>query len=174
VRARLILLGLVPVALAACGGTAVKGATPPVAKTQQHAATAVTIEVTSVVTSTKAHQAKAKATTAGDRIEFRDVLLNFKPQFGKHVNERIGSDNGTMTFTSKTTARLDGVARLPDGQIRFSGDVTVLADNTITVPVVGGTGRYQHASGTLHVGAGSKRSRNTYKLLIESIPGPIA
>ena len=50
----------------------------------------------------------------------------------------------------------------------------MLPNNSITVPVVGGTGKYENASGTLLVGAGSKRSPNTYHLVIAGVPGPVA
>ncbi|MBV8597258.1 MAG: hypothetical protein JO017_00400 [Actinobacteria bacterium] len=131
--------------------------------------------MTSVVTSTQSHARTPKTTTAGDTVDFTDKLLNASAgQFGKRTNQVVGSDEGRMTFTSKTTARLDGVAHLPDGDIRFAGEVTVLADNSITVPVVGGTRVYKNASGTLHVGAGNKVSPNTYHLVLNGAPGPVA
>jgi hypothetical protein len=175
--ARLLLLGLLPAALAACGGGGGGGTTAATttAPAQVHQRKSLTLHVTSVVTSTKAHSRTPKQTTAGDRVVFTDRLLNATSgQFGKDTNAVVGTDEGTMTFTSKTTARLDGVAHLPDGDIRFSGAVTVLADKSVTVPVVGGTGTYKHATGTLLVGAGTKTSPNTYRLVIDGIPGPVA
>ncbi len=172
----LLLLCLLPLALAACGSGTSSGTTAAATTTTAatHHTKSVTIKVTSIVKSTHAHRRSTKVTTAGDKVDFVDVLVNATPQFGKNTNERVGSDTGTMTFTSKNTARLDGVASLPDGTISFSGLVTVLADNSITVPVVGGTGKYTNASGTLHVGAGNKQSPNTYNLVIEGVPGPVA
>jgi hypothetical protein len=174
---RLLLLALLPLALAACGGGGTSSGTTAAATTTTAATQqpkSLTIKVTSIVKSTHAHRQSPKVTTAGDKVDFEDVLVNATPQFGKSTNERVGTDTGTMTFTSKNTARLDGVASLPDGTISFSGLVTVLADSSITVPVTGGTGKYKNASGTLLVGAGNKRSPNTYKLVIEGVPGPIA
>src|SRR5205814_9169862 len=101
-------------------------------------------------------------------------LLDAVPSFGKAANAQVGSDKGTMTFTGAHTARLEGEAVLPDGKITFAGDVTLAPKNSITVPVTGGTGKYENASGTLLVGAGSKRAPNTYKLVINGIPGPVA
>ena len=173
----LLLLGLLPLALAACGGTGTSSGTTAATTTTtaaNHQVKSLTIKVTSVVTSTHAHRQSPTVTTPGDKVDFQDVLVNATPQFGKNTNERVGTDTGTMTFTSTTTARLDGVANLPDGTITFSGLVTVLADNSVTVPVVGGTGKYENASGTLHVGAGNKRSPNTYSLVIAGVPGPVA
>jgi hypothetical protein len=174
---RLLLLGLLPLAIVACGGGGTSSGTTAAATTTTtatHQVKSVTIKVTSVVKSTRSHDTPPKGTSQGDKVDFHDVLLNATPQFGKNTNERVGTDTGTMTFTSKSTARLDGIANLPDGTISFSGLVTVLADSSITVPVIGGTGKYKNASGTLLVGAGNKRSPNTYKLVIEGVPGPVA
>ena len=171
----LLVLGLLPVALAACGGGGGTTAATTTTPTQTHQLKSLTLRVTSVVTSTKAHARTPKQTSAGDRVMFTDRLLNAESgQFGKGANAVVGSDEGTMTFTSRTTARLDGVAHLPDGDIRFKGAVTVRADSSVTVPVVGGTGTYKDATGTLLVGTGTKSSPNTYRLVIAGIPGPVA
>jgi hypothetical protein len=172
----LVLLGLLPAALAACGGGGGAGTTAATTTTpaQTHHKS-VTLRITSVVTSTKAHAQSPSQPTAGDRVTFTDRLLNaVSGQFGKGQNEVVGSDEGTMTFTSASSARLDGVAHLPDGDIRFSGPVTVLANKSVVVPVVGGTGTYKRATGTLLVGTGTKTSANTYRLVIEGVPGPVA
>jgi hypothetical protein len=170
----LLVLGLLPLALVGCGGGGGKTATTTTT-TPQTQVKAVTLRVTSVVTSTKSHARSPKQATAGDHVDFKDKLLNgTSGQFGKGANEVVGSDEGVMTFTSSNTATLEGVAHLPDGDIHFRGAVTVLANRSLTVPVVGGTGRYQRASGTLLVGTGSKRSANTYSLLLNGVPGPIA
>ena len=174
-RSRLLVVGLLPVLLAACGGarpasTPAKPTTTPIGPSTK----ALTIKVTSVVTSSRSHRRSATVTSAGDRVDFVDVLLNTAPRFGKGVNEPVGSDKGTMTFTSRNTATMKGIATLPDGTIHFEGDVTVLPHNRVMVPVIGGTGTYAHASGTLLVGSGSARATNTYTLVIAPIQGPIA
>jgi hypothetical protein len=176
VRSRLILLGFLPLALllAACGGgSTVSPPAKPAASATATKTKAITIQVTSVVTTTRSHRQSPKVTTAGDRVDFEDVLLNAEPRFGRATNAAVGSDKGTMTFTSKSTARMHGVATLPDGKIIFAGEVTVLPNNTITVPITGGTGTYANASGTLLARSGTKQSRNTYTLLV-GVPGPIA
>jgi hypothetical protein len=172
---RLLLLCLLPLGLllAACGGTTSSTPATPTTTTAVAHTTAVTIQVTSIVTKTQAHNRVPNRTSKGDRVVFSDVLLNGAPQFGKKVNERIGTDSGTMTFTSKRTAIMTGVANLPDGTIIFRGDVTVLPNNRISVPVIGGTGKYANASGTLLVGSGLKRAPNTYTLVI-GLAGPVA
>jgi hypothetical protein len=177
VRSRVLLLGLLPLALAACGG----GTTANVSKQATTTTTAkaastktVTIHVTSVVSGTKATDTPPKGTSLGDHVDFTDKLLNAVPQFGKAANEEVGTDKGTMTFTGSHTARLEGEAVLPDGKITFAGDVTLAPNLSISVPVTGGTGKYENASGTLLVGKGTKRAPNTYRLVISGLSGPIA
>lgn len=173
-RSRLLSLCLLPLALAACGGGSKAPASQKPAASGTPTTKAYTIEVTSVVRSTQAHRASAQVTTPGDRIDFQDDLLNTAPRFGKAANAKVGSDTGTMTFTSAHTATMKGVATLPDGTIHFNGTVTVLPDNRVTVPVTGGTGKYHNASGTLLVGSGVQRATNTYTLLVDGIQGPAA
>lgn len=175
-RSRLLLLGLLPLALAACGGGSKSASTPakPAAPAKAAQTKTVTIKVTSIVKTKRAHDQLPKGTSRGDKIEFEDVLVNATPQFGKGANAPVGKDTGTMTFTSTSTARMDGVTTLPDGTIVFKGELTVLPNNTITIPVVGGTGKYANASGTLLVGSGSKQALNTYRLVVSGVLGPVA
>ena len=142
VRSRLLVLGLAPLALAACGGGGTTASTPsePTAPVSAPAPRAMTITVLSVQTAALSHDRAPKGRSAGDRIEFVNTLRNTTPRFGKGANAKIGSDTGTMTFTSKSTARMKGVATLPDGTIDFDGAITVLPNDTVTVPIVGGTG----------------------------------
>ena len=120
----------------------------------------------SVVQSQRSHDNPPKGASTGDNVKFKDVLLNATPQFGKAANARVGTDSGTMTFTSANTARMKGVTTLPDGTISFEGEVTVLPNKNLSVPVVGGTGRYANASGTLLVGSGTTSAPNTYSLVL--------
>ncbi len=131
----------------------------------------VTIRVTSVLVSMKPIDTKPKGTSKGDRIVYRDTLENAVPQFGKKTGAKVGSDHGTMTFTSAHTARFDGTARLPGGTVRIKGPVRALTSSILQVPVVGGTGRYASAKGTLTVGPGEKRALNVYEL---KLPATIA
>src|SRR5438309_618549 len=121
-RSRLVLLTLLPLALAACGGGGGTTATttPTTTTVPAKQSTSLTIKVISVVSSTKAHDRGPKGTSTGDTVVFKDVLINAgSTQFGKGATERVGTDTGTMTFTSKNTARMDGSAVLPDGTITF-------------------------------------------------------
>jgi hypothetical protein len=167
-------LAAVPVVAVACGGG---GSGAPAATTTTPAAarsepTSITIRVRSVVTGRTAHDAPPRGNSAGDRIEFTDALRNLAVQFGRKANARVGHDRWTMVFTGAHSARLEGEATLPDGKIRFSGPLTNA--RLLTIPVVGGTGRYAHASGVLVVGAGRTSSVNVYRLVIGEIPGPAA
>ena len=83
-----------------------------------------------------------KGTSAGDRVVQRNRLLNAVRQFGKAKGTHVGSDQGTVTFTSAHTERYDGVATLPGGTLGCRGDVRLLLGGGIRIPVVGGTGRY--------------------------------
>jgi Allene oxide cyclase barrel like domain len=174
-------LGLATLALAGCGGgaestqPAAKQATTTTTTAKKDANTRrVTIHVTSVVSGKKQTDRPPAGTSQGDYVAFTDKLLNARPQFGKDTNEQVGSDKGTMTLTGAHTARLEGEAVLPDGKITFAGEVTLRPNDSITVPVTGGTGEYENATGTLLVGSGDEQAANTYKLVIEGVPGPIA
>jgi hypothetical protein len=161
--------------LAACGGSsapASKPATTAAAATKTR--TALTIKVTSVVSARTEKDTPPAGTSKGDKVHFTDRLLNAVPQFGKDADEQVGTDRGTMTFTGSHTATLDGEAVLPDGKIIFRGKMTPVSRTTVTVPIVGGTGKYENATGTLLVGAGLKRAPNTYRLLLEGTPAPVA
>jgi hypothetical protein len=124
----------------------------------------LTIRVTSVVVTVKRVDVKPKGTSAGDRLVLEDSLLNAAPQFGKKTGATVGSDSGTMTFTSSHSARFVGRARLPGGTLRLKGPVTAYGRDSIRIPVVGGTGRFSSARGTLTVGPGEKRALNVYEL----------
>jgi hypothetical protein len=176
VPVRALTLGLLLSALAALGPAGLAGAT---VSTELGAASAaktkpVTISVVSVVKSSRARNKSPKVVTAGDNVTFVDVLFNTAPKFGKGANEQVGSDSGVLTFTSPHSARMQGVATLPDGTISFNGRVTVLPNKELIVPIVGGTGTYANATGTLLVGTGSKRALNTYALFLPASVGPIA
>jgi len=175
-RALAGLLAAVPLLAAACGGGGGSAAPPATTSAAPARAreTAVTIRVKSVVSGRKEHDAPPHGASAGDRIEFTDTLLTTARQFGRARNTRVGTDRWTMTFTSAHSARLAGEAVLPGGRIRFAGPLTPDPNQEVTVPIVGGTGRYAHASGVLVVGSGATSSVNVYRLVLGGIPGPAA
>jgi hypothetical protein len=172
---RCLLVVLSPLALAGCGGGGAEvSSSATTTRATQPARTALVIKVVSVLTVQLTRDKPPKGESKGDRVKFKDLLLNAEPRFGKATNAPVGSDKGTMSFTSSTTARMTGVATLPDGTIKFSGTVTPLADGDISIPVVGGSGKYENARGTLIVGAGARRAPNTYRITVPSASGPVA
>jgi Allene oxide cyclase barrel like domain len=131
----------------------------------------LTIQLTSVVITIKPIDVRPKGTSKGDRIIERNKLTNAVRQFGKPKGTRVGTDQGTLTFTSPHSARFVGVARLPGGTLKLKGTVRAVAGNKIRIPVTGGTGRYASAVGTLTVGPGERKVLNVYQL---TLPGTIA
>jgi hypothetical protein len=112
-----------------------------------------------------------KGASAGDTVAFEDNLLNAAAQFGKKVGAKVGTDRGTMTFSSKTSARFKGSATLPGGTVTLDGPVISSADGkSIIIPITGGTGRYKNAKGAVLVGPGDKRALNTYTMIFPVTP----
>ena len=175
-RGALLMLVVAPFALAACGGGKT-AATTAQSTTVAAAPTSMTIVVSSIALTSVSHDQPPKGASKGDSIVFTDTLRNSSgAQFGKAASAAVGSDEGRMSFTSRTTARLMGTATLPDGTIDFNGAVVVNSDGTISVAVVGGTGKYAHATGSLKVGKGTKKALNTYTLNFPGTAdvGPVA
>jgi hypothetical protein len=131
----------------------------------------LTIQVTSVVVKVSSFDRKPKGTSTGDRVFQRNKLLNARRQFGKAKGAHVGSDEGTVTFTSAHTERYDGIARLPGGTLHVKGAVRPLVGGGIGIPVVGGTGRYRAATGMLYVGDGETHALNVYRI---TLPGNVA
>ena len=170
-----LLLVLAPLVLAACGGSKT-AATTAVSTAAPAVQAPVTIVVKSISVTSVSHDQPPKGASKGDRITFTDTLLNTSAQFGLADAAEVGNDHGTMSFSSDRTARLMGTATLPNGTINFNGIVVVNADGTLSVAVVGGTGKYAHAKGSLKVGKGTKKALNTYVLNFAGAAdtGPVA
>src|SRR5262245_30404553 len=110
-----LVTALAPLALAACGGGGGGDAASAAKTTTTVTTTAapakqkrVTIRVMSVVTARHAKDTPPNGASQGDTIHFRDRLLNRLPQFGKEVDEQVGTDRGTLTLTGPHTAHLEG------------------------------------------------------------------
>lgn len=128
----------------------------------------ITLQVTSVAVSVKSNDHPPKGASKGDTIVQHDRLLNAVAQFGRKKGAAVGSDRGTMTFTSKRTARFKGVVVLPKGTLTLNGKVTAAQGGILVIPVTGGTGAYSGAKGVLLVGPGEKRALNVYRFTIAS------
>ena len=107
----------------------------------------LTIQVTSVVVKVTSIDTKPKGTSKGDRVVHRNSSLNAVRQFGKATGAHVGSDQGTVTFTSAHTERFDGVARAPRRHAPGQGRRAALTSGGLRIPVVGGTGRYASRTG---------------------------
>jgi hypothetical protein len=138
------------------------------------AAAVQTIKVTSVTVKLTRHDAAPKGTSNGDTVTSSDRLLNAAPQFGRKKGSTVGSDVGTLTFTSPHTAVFSGHATLPGGTLVLSGHVYSASDGSIVIPVAGGTGRFTNVRGTLTIAPGTSRVLNTYRLVRASIVAPVA
>jgi hypothetical protein len=155
---------------AALAATATAALLAPLAA-QARAQETLVIKVTSVsLAAPVVKDNPPKGVSKGDKIIQKDDLLNAAAQFGRKKGARVGSDSGTITFTSKTSARFDGRAVLPGGTLTLRGEVMTVAGGGFTIPVAGGTGRFKGAHGILRVGSGTKRALNTYTLTLPFAP----
>jgi hypothetical protein len=131
-----------------------------------------TIKVLSLTRVTIAHDLKPKGKeNRGDSIEFKDLLVSIAPLFGVKANKPVGFDQGTLTYTSPSAARLNGLATFPkQGTVKFKGAMKPRADGSNTVPIVNGTGKFARAKGVLIIGPGDQRSVNTFRF---TATGPV-
>ncbi len=154
-------------ALASIAGAALLAPLGAEARTQE----TLVIKVTSVaVAAPVVKDRPPKGASKGDTVFQKDDLVNVAAQFGRKRGVKVGADSGTITLTSKTSARFDGRAVLPGGTLTLRGAVAPVAGGGFTIPVAGGTGRYKGAHGLLRVGSGAKRALNTYTLTIPVAP----
>jgi hypothetical protein len=166
---RRILWLLAPAALALAAAGA--GGAPAGAQPRGAAVETLTIQVTSVVVKVTPIDRNPKGTSKGDKVIQRNRLINAVRQFGKPKGAQVGTDEGTVTFTSAHTERYDGLARLPGGTIMVQGPVRRILGGGLRIPVVGGTGKYSAATGTLFVASGEERVLNVYRI---TLPGNVA
>ncbi len=129
-----------------------------------------TIVVTSDTVTLRTHDIGAKGASTGDTVVYRDRLLNAAAQFGKQKGALVGSDAGTLTFTSANTATFKGTARLPGGTLRISGEVYTSTTHEVVFQVTSGTGAFAGQTGTLTVGTAKNHVLNTYRLSSSAAP----
>jgi hypothetical protein len=156
----------ITIALTLVTASAASGATPTAGGTP----TSFVISVKSVTTASIPYDKAPAGSSKGDRLLLRDRLLNATRQFGKPADAVVGRDEGVLVLTSATAATFSGVATLPGGTIRVRGAVLLRSSPIRSLPVVGGTGRYAHARGTLRFGKGST-PLNTYHLRLPAAAG---
>ena len=116
------------------------------------------------VRSTPAFDASQGEPRPGDRVFLTDALYAWH---GAHRGARAGSIASTLTFMSPfgrhgATVDLSGQLFLHGGSLRVDGVVQVLpGPNHFVLPIVGGTGSYAGARGTVDLrdlGASGDRS----------------
>jgi hypothetical protein len=112
---------------------------------------ATTIRVVSSLLSAKqVDRAPKGQASPGDSIVTVSRLHNDVSQFGRRKGSVIGTDRATLRLQRDGTLRIFGSATLPGGTIRFDGRITG-RETTVVIDVVGGTGRYANARGTVSV-----------------------
>lgn len=136
------LLGLAAVVLAAFDPSAsASSAAPP-----------TLIRLVSVTTSARENDRPPKGPSTGDTVRETSRLLNEVAQFGKPARAAVGSDSAVQLLRlGPKSITVDGVAKLPGGTLLFRGKAERYARGGIVIPVVGGTGRYLGAQGTLWI-----------------------
>jgi hypothetical protein len=140
----------------------------PASTGEARSSKSLTIKVLSVVSGVGQKDVEPKGLSAGDRITMTDRLYNLAPQFGKPNGALIGSDVGISTVRqSGHVVDFRGTARLPGGTVRVKGRFT--ASGTLPrVTVVGGTGRFSQARGTVSLTdlAAKGRAKNVFRLTL--------
>ena len=109
-----------------------------------------------------------KGLSTGDRITMTDRLYNLVPQFGRPKNAFVGTDSATLTMRpAGRGADFRGTARLPGGTIKVRARVPS-SGALSRAAVVGGTGRFSNAMGTVSIRtlAGKGRAANIFRLTL--------
>jgi len=128
---------------------------------------ATLIRVISVATSIKTHDAPPKGPSKGDYVVIDDKLTNYAAQFGRKKGALVGTDHAVERNIGNNRVVVDGVARFPNGTVHFKGELKVDARGIAAVPVVGGTGDYESATGTVAIAnltKDGKTALNVYAL----------
>ena len=100
------------------------------------------------------HDTPPKGPSKGDTVVYRDRLVNAVRQFGRKQGAVVGRDRGTMTYTSRSSARFDGVATLPGGDAQAAGPVQRARERRPRDPDRRRLGPLQARRGDAHGGAG--------------------
>jgi hypothetical protein len=119
--------------------------------------------VVSITTSSRVTDKAPSGASAGDTYVTTSRLVNAARQFGKAKGAVVGSDRATTTLTAPRKARVDGRVTLPGGTLTVRGALKEQGASFVA-PVVGGTGAFRGARGTVTITGTDKRATNTYAL----------
>jgi hypothetical protein len=103
--------------------------------------------------------------TKGDTIRGTEILRNAARQFGKPIGATVGSDRYAIVTVASYRLSVDFVTRFPGGTLRAHG--VGEKGSQPRLPIVGGTGRYAGATGSIegrHLANGQKL--NVYRLQV--------
>jgi hypothetical protein len=128
---------------------------------------ATVIRVISIATAVKTHDEPPKGPSKGDYVVVDDKLTNEVAQFGRKKGALVGTDHAIEKNIGSNRVLVDGIARLPGGTIHFKGELKVASSGIATVPVVGGTGDFESAKGTVAIAnltKDGKTALNVYSL----------
>jgi hypothetical protein len=87
-------------------------------------------------------------TSKGDTIYTANELANATAQFGRPQYAAVGVDGGRVTNLDAARMSVDIRVELPGGSLRVRGRSRVVSLARV-MPVVGGTGQFKGATGTL-------------------------
>ena len=104
----------------------------------------------------------------GDVVRETSTMRNAIAQFGRPKGAVVGHDTWLVTFVIPPLTKLEvkATARLPGGTIRAAGTISGV-QTTGTLHVVGGTGSYAQARGTVsmrNLNTSGSRGLNVYRL----------
>ncbi len=80
-----------------------------------------------------------------------DRLANATGQFGRPTGANVGHDRGQFRYLSPTRMRIDGWTTLPGGRMHVRSMVRPVRGDIVAIDVVGGTGAFAGARGTVTV-----------------------
>ena len=132
----------------------------------------LTIRLTSVTKSQVQHNIKPlNKTNKGDYVEFRDLLMNDVPQFGKAKGDPLAWDEGVIRYTSATQRIIIVTVHVPGiGTLKYQGKLSP-SNPVDVVKIVGGTGGFKGAKGTLTMVPSATTSNATPNVFVVTVPG---
>ena len=106
----------------------------------------------------------------GDVVVSSNRLANAVAQFGRPKGSVVGHDRGEFTLVTKTRMRLDGWTTLPTGRLHVRGRMHTFRRGRLVLSVVGGTGAFASALGSVTVTPYPDQVRNlvVYRLKLPS------